>query len=80
MSKQRKEKTKFMCRFGAYQFDVFPLGLINALLDVLEDDKYVVRKLFFVNVYSDDVIIFSVSLEELKSTSTKSRSAFLSTV
>src|SRR3954452_17113353 len=66
MSEKDKEKTAFICSEGLYEFNVMPFGLRNApgtfqrLMDkVLKD--YISD---FVEVYVDDIMIYSRSLED----------------
>jgi hypothetical protein len=66
MSEEDKEKTAFICSEGLYEFNVMPFGLRNApgtfqrLMDkVLKD--YIGD---FVEVYVDDIMIYSKSLED----------------
>ena len=59
-----KEKTTFVCRYGTYQFEVMPFGLMNAPSTFQRMMDQVFRHLNFVRVYLDDVVIFSESLEK----------------
>ena len=58
-----KEKTTFVCRYGTYQFEVMPFGLMNAPSTFQRMMDQVFRHLDFVRVYLDDVVVFSESLE-----------------
>ena len=60
-----KEKTAFVTRFGLYQFNVLPIGLINSpptFQKVMTDTLKSCRQ--FCLVCLDDIIVFSKSYEE----------------
>jgi hypothetical protein len=66
MSEEDKEKTAFICSEGLYEFNVMPFGLRNApgtfqrLMDKVLKDHIG----DFVEVYVDDIMIYSKSLED----------------
>lgn len=64
MSDECKEKTTFVCRFGMFQFEVMPFGLMNAPSTFQRMMDELLGHLAFVRVYLDGVLIFSRTLEE----------------
>lgn len=62
MTQECKEKTTFVCRYGTFQFEVMPFGLMNAPSTFQRMMDYVFRDLLFVRVYLDDVVVFSDSM------------------
>lgn len=63
LSEACKEKTTFVCRFGTFQFEVMPFGLMNAPSTFQRMMTAILSDLPFVRVYLDDVVIFSPDLE-----------------
>lgn len=61
-----KEKTKLVCRFGTFQFEHMLFGLMNALSTFQRLMGSVLQGLDFAQVYLDDVVILSRSIEEHK--------------
>ena len=64
MEETSKEMTSFVTRYGTYQFEVMPFGLMNAPATFQRMMDFVLQDIPFVRVYIDDVVIFSKSLEE----------------
>lgn len=64
MAEHCKEKTTFVCRFGTFQFEVMPFGLMSAPSTFQRIMDQLVRDLRFVHVYLDDVVVFSKSVKE----------------
>ena len=64
MSEECKEMTTFVCRFGTFQFEVMPFGMMNApsTFQRMMDQLFCHKD--FVRVYVDDVVVFSRSVEE----------------
>src|SRR6266540_3908956 len=68
LRKKDRSKTAFLTRNGQYQFKVMPFGLNNALATFQRLMNKVLRQYIgrFVQVYLDDVIIYSNNLDEYK--------------
>ena len=70
MAPEAQEKTTFITHQGLYEFEVMPFGLTNApaayqrLMQQLLLPLNPKMGAEFVNVYVDDVIVFSSSLED----------------
>ena len=64
MAEASKEKISFVTRYGTYQFEVMPFGLMNAPSTFQRMMDIVLKDLPFARVYIDDVVIFSKSLDE----------------
>lgn len=64
MSKCCKEKTTFVYRYGTFQFEVMPFGLMNAPSMFQRMMDKILDGIPFPRVYLDDVIIFSATLRE----------------
>lgn len=62
MAAHCKEKTTFVCRYGTFQFEVMPFGLMNAPSTFQRMMDGIFRGLPFLRVYLDDVVVFSNSL------------------
>ena len=63
MAQQCKEVTTFVCRYGTYNFEVMPFGLMNEPSKFQRLMDTIVRRLPFVRVYLDEVVLFSENLE-----------------
>ena len=59
-----KEMTTFVCRFGTFQFEVIPFGLMNAPSTFQRMMDQLFQGLRFVKIYLDDVVFFSKSVQE----------------
>ena len=66
MSKDSKELTTFLTRFGVFKYLVMPFGFCNGLAswqhlinDMLFDFLY-----YFVQAYLDDILIYSKTLQD----------------
>ena len=59
-----KEKNTFVTRYGTFQFDVMPFGLMNAPSTFQRMMDHVIKDLPLVRVYVDDVVIFSQTMED----------------
>lgn len=57
-------KTAFVTPSGKYEYTVMPFGLVNAPSTFARYMADIFRDLKFVNVYLDDILIFSRSKEE----------------
>ena len=63
-----KFKTAFTCRYGTYEFNVLPFGLMNAPSTF----QRVMNNVFLplldcgVLVYMDDILVYSKTVEEHK--------------
>src|SRR6266498_54957 len=68
LRKKDRPKTAFLTRNGQYQFKVIPFGLNNALVTFQRLMNKVLRQYIgkFIQVYLDDVIIYSNNLTEHK--------------
>ena len=64
MADKCKEMTTFVCRFGTFQFEVMPFGLMNAPSTFQRMMDQLFQGLSFARVYLDDVVVFSKSAEE----------------
>lgn len=62
MAEYVKEKTTFVCRFGTYQFELMPFGLMNSPSTFQRLIDEVFKKFPFFRAYLDDVVVFSASL------------------
>ena len=62
MASNCKEQTTFVCRYGTFQFEVIPFGLMNAPSTFQTMMDSVLRDQPFVRVYLDDVFVFSETL------------------
>lgn len=61
---QCKDMTTFVCRYGTFQFEVMPFGLLNAPSTVQRMMDGLLSHLPLVRVYLDDAVIFSFSLKD----------------
>lgn len=59
-----KEKTNFVCRYGTYQFEGIPFGLMKAPATLQRMTDVVWKGQNFSMVYVGDVIKISENLEE----------------
>ena len=68
MNECDKFKTAFTCRYGTFEFNVMPFGLMNAPSTFQRVMNNVFMKLLDsgVLVYMDDILIYSKSVEEHK--------------
>ena len=66
MEENCKEKTTFICRYGTYQFEVMPFGLMNAPFTFQRMMDQVFQNLGFVRVYLDDVVVYSSDKESCR--------------
>ncbi len=68
LRKKDRPKTAFLTRSGQYQFKVMPFGLNNALATFQRLMNKVLRRYIekFVQVYLDNMIIYSNNLDEHK--------------
>ena len=64
MADHCKERTTFICRYGTYQFEVMPFGLMNAPSTFQRMMDLIFRDLEYVKCYIDDVVVYSRSMEE----------------
>lgn len=64
ISKQCKQKIPFVCRYGTFQFEVMPVGLVNALSTFHRMMVGLLGSLPLVRAYRDNLVIFSLSLKE----------------
>jgi Reverse transcriptase (RNA-dependent DNA polymerase) len=64
MSEACKEKTTFVCKFGNFSFEVMPFGLMNAPATFQRMMDQILSGYPFVQVYIDDVVIVSSTLDE----------------
>lgn len=56
--------TTFVTRYGTYQFEVMPFGLMNAPATFQRMMDGVLKDLPFANAYLDDVVVFSKTISE----------------
>ena len=64
MADHCKEQTTFTFRYGTYQFEVIPFGLMNAPSTFQRMMDLIFRDLEYVKCYIDDVVVHSRSMEE----------------
>ena len=64
MSETCKEMTTFVTRYGTFQFEVMPFGLMNAPSTFQRMMDVVLKGLEFVRVYIDDIVVFSKSMDD----------------
>lgn len=62
MSNRCKAKTTFVCRYGTFQFEVMPFGLMNAPSTFQRMMDGLLGGLQFAKVYLDDVVVFSKTM------------------
>ena len=58
-----QKQTTFVCRYGTFQFEVMPFGLMNAPSTFQRMIDGAFKDLPFIRVYLDDVVVFSESLD-----------------
>lgn len=56
--------TTFVSRFGTFNFEVMPFGLMNAPSNCQRMMNLLFRNFDYVRVYLDNVVIYSASLED----------------
>ena len=68
MNPADKHKTAFTCRYGTYEFNVMPFGLMNAPSTFQRVMNNVFMQLLDsgVLVYMDDILVYSKSVKEHK--------------
>ncbi len=59
-----KKKAAFICRYGTFQFEVMPVGLMNSHAKFQRMMDRILLKVGNVRCYVDDVVIFSKNTEE----------------
>jgi len=66
MEEEDKELTAFICSQGLYEFNIMPFGLKNAPPTFQRAMNKIFREYIddFMNVYIDDIVIYSKSFEE----------------
>ena len=64
MDEACKRKTTFRCRYGTFQFEVMPFGLMNAPATFQRMMDEILQDLDFVKVYIDDIVIYSKTKED----------------
>ena len=64
MDESCKEKTTFVCRYGTYQFEVMPFGLMNAGATFQRMMDQMLVNVSNVKCYIDDVVIHSPTKED----------------
>lgn len=66
MDEESKEKTAFTTKFGQFQFNVMPFGLMNAPASFQQLMNRILKEYIdkFVIVYLDDILIYSKNKEE----------------
>lgn len=64
MADKCKELRTLVRRFGTFQFEVMPFWLMNASSSFRRMIEQLFQQLTFLNVYLDDFVIFSSSVEE----------------
>ena len=70
MCEADKFKTAFTCRYGTFEFNVMPFGLMNAPSTFQRVMNNVFMPLLDngVLVYMDDILVYSKSIQEHKAT------------
>lgn len=63
-----REKTTFLTKYGTYEFLVMPFGLMNAPKTFQQMLIEVLKGLYFLRVYLDEVIVYSKTIKEPWST------------
>lgn len=68
MFESDKEKTAFTCRYGTFEFNVMPFGLMNAPSTFQRVMNSVFMELLDsgVLIYMDDILVYSKSVQEHK--------------
>ena len=64
MDEAYKEKAAFICRYGNFQFEVTPFGLMNSQATFQRMMGRILLRVNNVRYYVDDVVIFSGNEEE----------------
>ncbi len=64
MDETCKEKAAFICRYGAFQFEVMRFGLMNSQATFQRMMDRILLNIANVRCYVDDVVIFSKNTEE----------------
>ncbi len=58
------EKAAFMCRYGTFQFEVMPFGLMNSQATCQRMMDWILLKVDILRYYVDGVVIFSKNTDE----------------
>jgi len=64
MNEACKEMTTFICKFGTYQFEVMPFGLMNSQATFQRMMDRILLKVENVRCYVDDIVVFSATIQE----------------
>ena len=64
MDETCKEKAAFICRYGTFQFEVMPFGLMNSQATFQRMIDRILLNVANIRCYVDDVVIFPKSTEE----------------
>ena len=66
MNPESRPYTAFSCEYGLFEFNVMPMGLTNsgATFQRHMDDIFKNLTDKFLMVYIDDIIVYSVTIEE----------------
>lgn len=59
-----KEKTRFICNYGTYQFEVIPFGLMNAPFRFQRIMDSLFAAVPFLGAYLNDIVVFSDMSED----------------
>ncbi len=64
MEEACNDKTTFVCKYGTYQFEVMPFGLMHAPATFQKMMDRLFQDMDFVRLYLDDIVIQSKSIAE----------------